>query len=181
MPQKKNPDVPELIRGKKGRVYASLISLLTVMKGLPLAYNRDMQEDKELLFDAVDTLVSSLEVFTGLIKTVNINTERVHDAVINSYILATDIADYLVKRGLSFRQAHSIIGNLVQYAIKKNKIFSELSLEEYRNFSALFNEDVYDITVETSIEARATVGGTAPQQVEAALARAKKLSAWKSI
>ncbi len=175
MPQKKNPDVPELIRGKTGRVYASLVGLLTVMKGLPLAYNRDMQEDKELLFDAVDTLVSSLEVFTGLIKTVNINTEQVHNTLKNSYILATDLADYLVKKGLSFRQAHSIIGNLVQYAIKKDKIFSELSLDEYRNFSKLFNKDIYDITVETSVKARNTMGGTAPQQVEMALTRARQI------
>jgi argininosuccinate lyase len=175
MPQKKNPDVPELIRGKTGRVYSSLISLLTVMKGLPLAYNRDMQEDKESLFDAVDTLVSSLEVFTGLIKTVNINMERLHNIMMHSYVLATDLADYLVKRGLPFRHAHSIIGNLVQYAIKKNRLFSELTLDEYRNYSELFDEDVYNITIETSVEARASAGGTAPQQVELALARAREI------
>ncbi len=175
MPQKKNPDVAELARGKTGRVYGNLISLLTVMKGLPLAYNRDMQEDKEGLFNTVDTLLSSLEVFAGLIKTLKINTARMQDATSGSYILATDLADYLVKKGLPFRQAHNIVGKLVKYAIGKNKSFRELSLAEYGKFSLLFTEDVYGITIETSVAARNAVGGTAPKQVAAAISRAKKL------
>ena len=175
MPQKKNPCVVELARGKTGRVYGNLLGLLTIMKGLPLAYNRDMQEDKEGLFDTVDTVLSTLEVLTGLVKTLKINTAQMVSAVSDSYILATDLADYLVKKGLPFRQAHTIVGKLVQYAIGKNKGFQELSLDEYRNFSPLFADDVYGITVETSVEARNIVGGTAPKQVVAALARARKL------
>ena len=175
MPQKKNPCVAELARGKTGRVYGNLLSLLTVMKGLPLAYNRDMQEDKEGLFDTVDTLISTLEVLTGLVKTLKINAAQMVRAIPNSYILATDLADYLAKKGLPFRQAHSIVGNLVHYAIGKNKGFQELSLDEYRNFSPLFADDVYGITVETSVEARNIVGGTAPKQVVTALSQARKL------
>jgi len=175
MPQKKNPCVAELARGKTGRVYGNLLSLLTVMKGLPLAYNRDMQEDKEGLFDTVDTLISTLEVLTGLVKTLKINAAQMVRAIPNSYILATDLADYLAKKGLPFRQAHSIVGNLVHYAIGKNKGFQELSLDEYRNFSPLFADDVYGITVETSVEARNIVGGTAPKQVVTALLQARKL------
>jgi argininosuccinate lyase len=167
--------VAELARGKTGRVYGNLLSLLTVMKGLPLAYNRDMQEDKEGLFDTVDTLLSTLEVFTGLVKTMKVNATRIGEAMSGSYMLATDLADYLVKKGLPFRQAHSFVGKLVQYAISKNKGFQELSVSEYRSFSPLFADDVYSITVETSIEARNTVGGTAPKQVVAALSRARKL------
>jgi argininosuccinate lyase len=175
MPQKKNPCIAELARGKTGRVYGNLLSLLTVMKGLQLAYNRDMQEDKEGLFDTVDTLISTLEVLTGLVKTLKINTARMVSAISDSYILATDLADYLVKKGLPFRQAHSIVSKLVQYAINKSKGFQELGLDEYRNFSPLFADDVYGITVETSVAARNIVGGTAPKQVVAALARARKL------
>jgi argininosuccinate lyase len=175
MPQKKNPDVAELARGKTGRVYGNLMGLLTVMKGLPLAYNRDMQEDKEGLFDTVDTLLSTLEVFTGLIKALKIDTARMQQAMADSYILATDLADYLVKKGLPFRQAHDIVGKLVRYAISKEKGFQELNLDEYRGFSPLFADDVYGITVKTSVEARNAAGGTAPQQVAAALSRARKL------
>ena len=175
MPQKKNPDVAELARSKTGRVYGNLLSLLTVMKGLPLAYNRDMQEDKEGLFDTVNTLLSTLEVFTGLIKTLKINTARMQQAMSGSYVLATDLADYLVKKGLPFRQAHDIVGKLVQYAISKKKGFHELSPEEYRNFSPLFADDVYSITAKISVEARSAAGGTAPKQVAAALSRARKL------
>jgi argininosuccinate lyase len=175
MPQKKNPDVAELARGKTGRIYGNLMGLLAVMKGLPLAYNRDMQEDKEGLFDTVDTLLSTLEVFAGLIKTLRINTARMQQAMSGSYILATDLADYLVRKGLPFRQAHSIVGKMVQYAISKNKAFHELSLDEYRGFSPLFADDVYGITVKTSVEARNVAGGTAPKQVVAALLRARKL------
>jgi argininosuccinate lyase len=151
------------------------MGLLTVMKGLPLAYNRDMQEDKEGLFDTVDTLLSTLEVFTGLIKTLKVNAARMQQAMSGSYILATDLADYLVRKGLPFRQAHDIVGKLVRYAISKGKGFQEMSLDEYHGFSPLFADDVYVITVESSVTARDVVGGTAPKQVAAALSRARKL------
>jgi argininosuccinate lyase len=175
MPQKKNPDVAELARGKTGRVYGKLMALLTTMKGLPLSYNKDMQEDKEGFFDTVDTILSTLEVFTGMIKSLRIKTENTRRAVEQGYILATDLADYLVKKGEAFRTAHALVARLVSYAIEKNKPFSELSLAEYRKFSSRFDRDVYSITVESSIAARDIVGGTAPKQVERALARAKKI------
>ena len=174
MPQKKNPDVAELVRGKTGRVYGKLMALLTTMKALPLSYNRDMQEDKEGLFDTVDTLLSSLEVFTGMVKTLRIKAENIEPAVRQGYILATDLADYLVKKGEPFRTAHDIVGKLVSYAMEKGKSFSELSLSEYRDFSPLFSEDVYSITVMSSIAAKDVIGGTAPSQVEQALATAKE-------
>jgi argininosuccinate lyase len=175
MPQKKNPDVVELARGKTGTVYGNLLGLLTVMKGLPLAYNRDMQEDKEGLFDTLDKLLSTLGVFTGLLKGLKINTERMRQAMSASYMLATDLADYLAKKGLPFRQAHKVVGELVRYAIGKSKSFQELSLDEYRNFSPLFDDDVYGITLNTSVAARNVVGGTAPEQVLTALAKARRL------
>jgi len=175
MPQKKNPDVVELARGKTGRVYGNLLGLLTVMKGLPLAYNRDMQEDKEGLFDTADKLLTTLEVFAGLIKTLKIDADRMRQVMSGSYLLATDVADYLVRKGLPFRQAHKIVGELVQYAIGKSKSFGELSRDEYRSFSPLFADDVYGITVDTSVAARNVIGGTAPEQVLASLSRARKL------
>jgi len=175
MPQKKNPDVAELVRGKTGRVYGKLMALLTTLKGLPLAYNRDMQEDKEGLFDTVDTLLSSLEVFTGMVKTLRVNAENTGQAARQGYILATDLADYLVKRGDPFRTAHDIVGRLVSYAIEKGKSFGELSLTEYKDFSPLFSEDVYSINVTASVTAKDVIGGTAPRQVEQALATAKKI------
>ena len=174
MPQKKNPDVAELGRGKTGRVYGNLIALLTTMKGLPLAYNRDMQEDKEGFFDTVDTLLSTLEVFTGMVATLKVNAEKAAEAVKRSYILATDIADYLVKKGEAFRTAHGIVGKLVSYAIEKGKTFDELSLEEYKELSSRFDKDVYTITVESSVAARDVIGGTSPKQVEKALAAARR-------
>ncbi len=174
MPQKKNPDVAELARGKTGRVYGNLMSMLTAMKALPLAYNRDMQEDKEALFDTIDTLHSSLEVFAQMVKTIKVNTERIREAI-KDYILATDLADYLVKKGTPFRKAHRIVAKLTEYAINQGKSFHELSISEYHNFSPLFAEDVYDITLESSIAARNIIGGTSPQQVEIALARAREL------
>jgi argininosuccinate lyase len=177
MPQKKNPDVAELARGKTGRVYGQLMALLVVMKGLPLAYNRDLQEDKEGLFDTVDTLLSSLEVFTGMISTLRVKAENARRAVEQGYILATDLADYLVKKGESFRTAHGVVAKLVSYAIEQGKSFPELGLEEYQKFSPLFSQDVYSITVESSLAARNVVGGTAPGRVEQALANAKKLLA----
>ena len=175
MPQKKNPDVAELARGKTGRVYGNLMGILTTMKALPLAYNRDMQEDKEGLFDTVDTLHSSLEVFAGMIKTIKINTERIYQAMKTDYILATDLADYLVKKGMPFREAHGVVAKLAEYAMSKGKNFRELSLKEYHKFSPLFTDDVYAITLESSAAARSIPGGTSPRQVGKALSRAKRL------
>ncbi|MFC2066482.1 argininosuccinate lyase [Chloroflexota bacterium] len=175
MPQKKNPDVAELVRGKTGRIYGRLMALLTMMKALPLAYNRDMQEDKEGFFDTIDTLLSTLEVFAGMVRTLRVNAESAAQAVERGYILATDLADYLVKKGDSFRTAHDVVARLVSYAIKKGKSFGQLGLAEYKEFSPLFGEDVYSITVESSIAARDVAGGTAPGQVTRALAAAKKI------
>jgi argininosuccinate lyase len=175
MPQKKNPDVAELGRGKTGRVYGHLMAILTTMKSLPLAYNRDMQEDKEGLFDTGDTLRSSLEVFAGMVKTIEVNTARISQAMQTDYILATDLADYLVKKGMPFREAHGVVGRLGEYAMSKGKNFRELDLEEYNKFSPLFGDDVYKITVESSVAARNAAGGTSPRQVGKALARARKL------
>ncbi len=175
MPQKKNPDVAELARGKTGRVYGNLLALLTTMKALPLSYNRDMQEDKEGLFDTVDTLLSTLDVFTGMVRTLRVKGEKIRLAAEEGYILATDLADYLVRKGVPFREAHNIVGGLVQYALEKGKTFKELSLSEYQSFSPLFAEDVYSITVESSVRARNILGGTAPEQVKEALTRARKI------
>jgi len=174
MPQKQNPDVAELARGKTGRVYGSLMALLTTMKALPLAYNRDLQEDKEGLFDTVDTLLSTLNVFSGMVKTIKVNAENARVALERGYILATDLADYLVKKGQTFRAAHEAVAKLVSHAMEQNKSFSELTLAKYKKFSKLFEKDVFSITVESSIAARDVVGGTAPKQVARALAAAKK-------
>jgi argininosuccinate lyase len=175
MPQKKNPDVAELARGKAGRVYGSLMALLTTMKALPLSYNKDMQEDKEGFFDSVDTMLSTLEVFSGMAKTLKVKSENTKRTMEQGYILATDLADYLVKKGEAFRTAHSIVARLVSYAMGKSKSFSELSIAEYNKFSPRFEKDVYSITAQSSIAARDIFGGTAPRQVERALARAKKI------
>jgi len=175
MPQKSNPDVAELVRGKTGRVYGKLMALLVTMKALPLSYNRDMQEDKEGLFDTVDTLLSTLEVFSGMVRSLRVKAENTEQAVKRGYILATDLADYLVKRGEAFRTAHDTVARLVSYAMEKGKSFSELSLSEYIGFSPLFAEDVYSITVDSSIAARDVIGGTAPKQVDRALAAAQKI------
>jgi argininosuccinate lyase len=176
MPQKKNPDVAELARGKTGRVYGHLMGILTIMKSLPLAYNRDMQEDKEGLFDTVDTLHSSLEVFAGMLKTIKVNADRIAQAMRTDYILATDLADYLVKKGMPFRKAHGVIARLSEYAMNKGKTFRELGRREYRDFSPLFAGDVYNITSESSVAARDVIGGTSPQQVGKALRKAKRLT-----
>ena len=174
MPQKKNPDVAELARGKTGRVYGNLMALLTTMKALPLAYNRDMQEDKEGFFDTVDTLLSTLEVLAGMVSTLRIKTENIRQAVERGYILATDLADYLVKKGETFRAAHDIVAKLVSYAVKEGKSFGELSLAEFKTLSPLFDEDVYSVSVESSIAARDVMGGTAPGRVRQALTNARK-------
>jgi argininosuccinate lyase len=175
MPQKKNPDVAELARGKTGRVYGNLMALLTTMKGLPLAYNRDMQEDKEGFFDTVDTLQSTLTVFAGMIKTLKVNEANTRKALERGYILATDVADYLVKKGAAFRSAHEIVGKLVNYAAGKHKTLAELNIKEYKKYSSLFEADVLAITIETSLAARDVIGGTAPQQVKKALAAARRI------
>jgi argininosuccinate lyase len=175
MPQKKNPDTAELARGKTGRVYGHLMALLTVMKGLPLAYDKDLQEDKEGLFDTVDTLNLTLAVFAGMIKTVKISAETAKKAAERGYILATDLADYLVQKGETFRKAHEIVGKLVYYAAGKGKSFADLTMSEYKTFSPRFGADVRKISVETSLAARNVPGGTAPAQVKQALALARQL------
>jgi len=176
MPQKKNPDVAELARGKTGRVYGHLVSLLTTMKALPLAYNRDIQEDKEALFDAIDTLLSTLKVLAGMLGTLRVRAERTRQAAEEGYSLATDLADYLVRKGLPFRQAHQAVARLIQYAGSKKKSLRELTLEEYQKFSPLFAQDVYSITLESSLAARDVPGATSPRQVEEALRRARELA-----
>jgi argininosuccinate lyase len=174
MPQKKNPDVIELIRSKTGRIFGNLLSLLTTMKGLPLAYNRDLQEDKESLFDVVDTLNECLELFTGVISTMTVDQERMYMYADGNYNLATDVADYLAKKGVPFRQAHTIVGNLVKYAIEQGKKFHQLELKEYQQFSEYFSEDIRKINVNSSIADRNSYGGTSPRQVVGAITRAKK-------
>ncbi len=175
MPQKKNPDVAELARGKTGRVYGHLIAALTTMKALPLSYNRDLQEDKEGLFDSVDTLLSTLTVLAPMVASLHIRSDHISRAAEDNYTLATDIADYLVKRGVPFRQAHAIVGNLVRYAIDNQKTLLEIELSEYRKFYPDFENDVKSITVESSLATRNTTGGTAPEAVEKALAAARRM------
>ena len=174
MPQKKNPDVAELGRGKAGRVFGHLLALLTTIKGLPLAYNRDLQEDKEALFDATDTLILSLEVFAGMIATANFQDVRMGRALDNDSILATDLADYLVKKGQPFREAHGIVGRLVSHAEAQGKSLRQLSLAEYRLFSPLFGDDARRMSLAASLSARNVPGGTAPKQIARQLRRAKK-------
>jgi len=173
MPQKKNPDVAELARGKTGRVYGHLMALLTVMKGLPLAYNSDMQEDKEGFFDAVDTLLDTLKVFAGMVKTMKVNAANAAKALERGYLLATDLADYLAGKGEAFRTAHDIVARLVSSAVAQGKTLSELSLAEYKKFSPLFGRDVFKISVASSLAARDVAGGTAPKRVARALAKAR--------
>lgn len=176
MPQKKNPDVPELLRGKTGRVYGSLIGLLTVLKGLPLAYNKDMQEDKEGVFDTVDTLDGALRLLAPMLKTMHVNKERMYEAVDKDYSNATDIADYLAKKGLPFREAHEVIGQTVLYAIQNKKFLLDLTLDEYKQFSDLFEEDIFDVLdYENVVNARNSTGGTARKQVELQLEQAEQL------
>ena len=167
MPQKKNPDMAELTRGKTGRVYGDLLALLTVMKGLPLAYNKDMQEDKEALFDARDTLIKCLSVFTGMFKTLRFRTDVMRRGASGGFTNATDAADYLVKKGLPFRDAHEVLGKLVLHCIGENKALLDLPLEELRAFSPLFDEDVYTaLSMETCVKARRLPGGPAPDMVQ---------------
>ncbi len=175
MPQKKNPDVPELVRGKTGRVYGNLMALLTVMKGLPLAYNKDMQEDKEPLFDTIDTVKGSLKIFVDMIRELKVNAVRMRAAAGCGYSTATDVADYLVRKGMPFRDAHEVVGKTVAYCIANDKELPELTLEEWKSFSDRFELDISDaITLEASVNARGATGGTATVQVRAEIARAKE-------
>lgn len=174
MPQKKNPDVAELVRGKTGRVYGHLMGLLTVMKGLPLAYNKDLQEDKEGMFDTVDTLKGALVLFAGMIRTMQVRRERLARAVAEDFSNATDLADYLVRKGLPFRQAHEVIGKLVLHCERRSCYLNELSLEEYREFSDLFEADLYEVLdPRRVVDARNVRGGTGTGAVREQLEKAK--------
>lgn len=175
MPQKKNPDIAELVRGKTGRVYGALMSLLTTMKGLPLAYNKDMQEDKELTFDAIDTTKGCIKLFTGMIQTMKINKPAMAKSARNGFTNATDAADYLVKHGVPFRDAHGIIGQLVLYGIENNKALDDLTLEEYKAISPVFEEDIYEaISLETCVNTRNTIGAPGVEAMKNVLALEKE-------
>ena len=171
MPQKKNPDIAELVRGKTGRVYGALMSLLTTMKGIPLAYNKDMQEDKELTFAAIDTVKGCLALFTGMIRTMKFNKDIMEKSAMHGFTNATDAADYLVKHGVPFRDAHSIIGHLVLTCIEKGKAIDEMSIEELKEISDVFEPDVYDaISLKTCVEKRLTIGAPSKTSMEQAIA-----------
>lgn len=173
MPQKKNPDIAELTRGKTGRVYGSLITLLTMMKGLPLAYNKDMQEDKEAVFDAVDTVLMCLPAFTGMLSTMRIKEDRCRQAAAGGFTNATDLADYLVKKGLPFRSAHEVSGRMVRYCVEKSCALDDLSLEEMMTFSDMIEQDIFDaISLDTCVRQRRIVGAPAPETVLAAINKA---------
>lgn len=188
MPQKKNPDMCELIRGKTGRVYGHLIGLLTVMKGLPLAYDKDMQEDKEGVFDALDTLYFALDIYAGMISTMTVNGDHTRRVLESDFSNATDMADYLAKKGLPFRQAHAVVGNAVHYCIEHHKVLLDLSMEEFRSMSPLFEEDIKEaLSIENCVKNRESYGGTGPKSVERQqthagdmIAKMKEMSAsWK--
>ena len=167
MPQKKNPDVAELIRGKSGRVFGDLMSILTTMKGLPLAYNKDMQEDKECIFDALDTVKLCLPVFTKMIRTMKINKANMENGAKGGFTNATDAADYLVKKGMPFRKAHEIVGKMVSYALDKGKSLDEFTLEEFKACSDIIEDDIYAaIDLHTCVNDRKIIGGPAKEAVE---------------
>lgn len=173
MPQKKNPDIAELVRGKTGRVYGALMSLLTTMKGIPLAYNKDMQEDKELAFDAMDTVKGCLALFTGMIKTMKFRKDVMEKSAMNGFTNATDAADYLVMKGVPFRDAHGIIGKLVLTCIDKGKAIHEMSIEELKEISDVFEPDIYDaISLETCVQKRLTIGGPGPNVMQQVISQA---------
>jgi argininosuccinate lyase len=175
MPQKKNPDVAELVRGKTGRVYGNLMSLLTMMKGLPLAYNKDMQEDKEAIFDSIDTVKLCMPIFTKMVSTMTVRNDKMLSAAKGGFTNATDVADYLVKKGIPFRDSHHIIGRLVSYCIENNKNIEDLSLNVLKSFSDKFEQDVYDeICLETCIKQRNLPGGPAPKSVKASINKIKQ-------
>jgi argininosuccinate lyase len=171
MPQKKNPDIAELVRGKTGRVYAALMSILTTMKGIPLAYNKDMQEDKELTFDAIDTVKGCLALFTGMISTMKLNKEVMKKSAMNGFTNATDAADYLVNHGVPFRDAHGIVGQLVLYCIEKGKSLLDMTLDEYKSISPVFEEDIYEaISLEECVSKRNTIGAPGREAIEKVIA-----------
>ena len=171
MPQKKNPDIAELVRGKAGRVYGALMSLLTTMKGIPLAYNKDMQEDKELVFDAIDTTKGCLALFTGMLKTIKFNKSRMEESAKNGFTNATDAADYLVNHGVPFRDAHGIVGRLVLYCLEKKISLDDMSLEEFKAISPVFEEDIYEaISMRTCVEMRNTIGAPGRAAMEDVIA-----------
>ena len=171
MPQKKNPDIAELVRGKTGRVYGALTSILTTMKGIPLAYIKDMQEDKELVFDAIDTVKGCLALFTGMLATMKFNKERMLESCRHGFTNATDAADYLVNHGVPFRDAHGIVGKLVLYCIDKKIALDDMSLEEYKEISSVFEEDIYDaISMETCVNKRNTIGAPGPEAMKKVIA-----------
>ena len=172
MPQKKNPDTAEMARSKAGRVYGHLMGMLTVLKGLPLAYNKDLQEDKEGFFDTIDTLVPTLDIMSGLVSSIRLNREKMKSSI-SSFVLATDVADYLVHKGMSFREAHNIVSRLVAYCVESGKELDEISLAEYKKFSRLFTDDIKDMDFKKSIEARQSAGGTATARVKASIKRAR--------
>ena len=176
MPQKKNPDMAELCRGKTGRVYGDLIGILTVLKGLPLAYNKDMQEDKESVFDGAETVIKCLSIFSKMIKTLTANTENMKNAASKGFINATDMADYLVKKGLAFRSAYKISGQIVKKCIEENKTLETLSIDEYKQFSDVFNNDVYQaIDLKACVSKRISFGGTSLSSIEMQINEVKKL------
>ena len=178
MPQKKNPDMCELIRGKTGRVYGHLIGLLTVMKGLPLAYDKDMQEDKEGVFDALDTLYFALDIYAGMISTMTVNGEHTRAVLESDFSNATDMADYLAKKGLPFRQAHAVVGNAVHYCIEHHKVLLDLSMDEFKSMSPLFEEDIKEaLSIENCVKNRESYGGTGPKSVERQQTHAEKVIA----
>lgn len=174
MPQKKNPDVPELVRGKTGRINGHLISLLTLMKGQPLAYNKDNQEDKEPLFDTVDTITTTLTLYADMVSGITVNKERMREAAFEGFSTATDLADYLVKNGVPFRDAHEVVAKAVKFAANKGCDLSELTIKELKDFAEVINEDVFEVlTLEGSLNSRNHVGGTAPEAVKKAIEKGK--------
>ena len=175
MPQKKNPDVPELIRGKTGRVYGNLITMLTILKSLPLSYNRDLQEDKEALFDSVDTVKNSLVILKDVISNLKVKEEKMQEKACAGFLTATDISDYLVKKGLAFRESHEVVGKLVRYCIDKRKTLNKLDLSEFKKFHKSFDKDVIScIAVEHSVDSKISYGGTARGNVVRMIREAKK-------
>ena len=174
MPQKRNPDFAEIGRAKSGRVFGNLVSILTILKGLPLTYNRDLQEDKEPLFDTFDTMSKTLEVINSMLSSITFNKNKMRSAIDNSNVLATDIADYLVRKGMPFREAHGIVNDLTDYVLETKQNIHELSLEKYKSFSELFEVDVTDITIEHSINSRNIFGGTALKNIESSIKIAKE-------
>ena len=172
MPQKKNPDIAELVRGKTGRVYGALMSLLTTMKGIPLAYNKDMQEDKEMSFDAMETVQNCLMLFTGMIRTMRFRNDRMAESAMNGFTNATDAADYLVNKGVPFRDAHGIIGRLVLYCLDKDTSIDKLTLPELKEICDIFEEDIYEaVSLKTCVEKRLTIGAPGEEAMKEVIRR----------